>query len=205
VHVAEAIVDHLRVAGATVLLAPPGEDPDLDGLLHGIDGVVVTGGAHDIHPRHYGQDVRARIGRTDESRVALELPLIRACLARDLPLLGICGGMQAMAVATGGTLVQDLATCVPGALEHEQPHDPAEAAHALRADPALRALFGDAVNSTHHQAVDVTGAFTACAWAPDGVVEAIRLSTARFALGVQWHPEWRDGRLFHALVAAARP
>jgi hypothetical protein len=75
---AESIVTHLRAAGALVLLAPPDEAPGVDALLEGIDGVVITGGAHDIHPRHYGQDVTARLDRVEEGRAGLELPLAYA-------------------------------------------------------------------------------------------------------------------------------
>lgn len=204
VHVQESLVMHLRAAGALPLLVPPDEAPDVEALLAIADAVVITGGAHDLHPRHYGQAIVARIGRVDEARAGLELPLARACLARDLPVLGICGGMQAMVVATGGTLVQDLATQRPSALEHEQVEDPATPGHAVRAWGPLMGLVGEAVNSTHHQAVDGPGAFEVCAVAPDGVVEGVYAPGHRFALGVQWHPELLDGRLFAALVRAAR-
>ncbi len=204
VHVQESLVMHLRAAGALPLLVPPDEAPDVEALLAVADAVVLTGGAHDLHPRHYGQAIVARIGRVDEARAGLELPLARACLARDLPVLGICGGMQAMVVATGGTLVQDLATQRPGALEHEQVEDPATPGHAVRAWGPLGGLVGEAVNSTHHQAVDLPGAFEVCAVAPDGVIEGVYAPGHRFALGVQWHPELLDGRLFEALARAAR-
>ncbi len=201
---AESIVTHLRAAGALVLLAPPDEAPDVDALLEGIDGVVITGGAHDIHPRHYGQDVTARIDRVEEGRAGLELPLARACAARGLPLLGVCGGMQALAVALGGTLVQDIRTRDPGALEHEQPTDPAEPWHAVEVSGPLAGRVGTHVNSTHHQAVDALGPLAVCAVAPDSVVEGVYLPGHPFCVGVQWHPELLDGRLFMALVDAAR-
>ena len=199
VYVGQAVVDLVRSASARVILLPPG-DADLD-LLDLVQGVVVTGGAFDIHPAHYGQEVRGRLDRVDEGRTGLELALARACLERGTPILGLCGGMQALAVAAGGTLVQDIAADVPGALPHEQPTDPAETWHPLvSVDPRLPA----AVNSTHHQAVADPGATRIIARAPDGVVEAVELPGHPFAVGVQWHPEMLgDDALFRALVGAA--
>jgi putative glutamine amidotransferase len=201
VFVGEAVVNLLRASGARVILLPPGGDAS-DGLelAH---GVVVTGGAFDIHPAHYGQEVRGRLDRVDEERTGLELALARGCLERGVPILGLCGGMQAIAVAAGGTLVQDIAADVPGALPHEQPTDPAETWHPLvTRDPRLPG----AVNSTHHQAVADPGVARVIARAPDGVVEAVEVPGHPFAVGVQWHPELlADDRLFRALVAAAGP
>jgi putative glutamine amidotransferase len=211
-YVNEALVDQLRACGARVLLVPAG-DAAPEALLDRADAVVVTGGAHDIHPRHYGQAVTARIDRVEDARVGMELALLRACVAHDVPLLGLCGGMQALAVALGGTLVQDIRTSRPDALDHEQPQDPALPGHPLRAWGPLAGRVGSAVNSTHHQAVDATGPLEVCAVAPDGVIEAVHLPGHRFALGVQWHPELlgvgiegarTDTRILEALVAAAR-
>ena len=202
VFVAEAIVAHLRDAGAAVLVVPPG-DPDAAELLAHADGLVVTGGAFDIHPRHYGQAVSGRLDAVDEGRTGMELAFCSAALGRGIPILGICGGMQAMAVALGGTLWQDLGTEVPGALEHEQPTDPALPWHDLAAEAGWQELLPAAVNSTHHQAVNHPGPFSVIARAPDGVTEAIALPGHPFAVGVQWHPEWLDARLYAALVIAS--
>ncbi|MFZ5478294.1 MAG: gamma-glutamyl-gamma-aminobutyrate hydrolase family protein [Myxococcota bacterium] len=193
VFVGEVVVQRLRAAGAHVVLLPPGDPGALDALRPA--GVVITGGHFDIHPRHYGQAVTARLDRVEEDRTALELALARRCVERGTPVLGVCGGMQALAVALGGTLHQDI-------FGHEQLADPATPAHAILADPAWAALFGDAVNSTHHQAVDATGPLQVVARAPDGVVEAVALAGHPFCVGVQWHPELLDGRLFSALVSA---
>lgn len=204
VWVAEATVTHLRAAGAHVLLLPPGDAAVVPGVLERVDAVVLTGGAFDIHPRHYGQDVAARLDRVDEDRTALELALALACAERGTPLLGVCGGMQAMAVALGGTLLQDIRAADPGALDHEQPSDPAETWHPLLAEGRLAGLVGAAVNSTHHQAVADPGPLRVIGRASDGVVEAIELAGHPFCLGVQWHPELLDGRLFAALVQSVR-
>lgn len=201
----EATVTRLRRAGAEVILLPPGDPGVVDTLLARVDAVVVTGGAVDLDPRHYGQAVQGRLDRVDDARAALELPLARAAVARGTPFLGICGGMQTAVVALGGTLLQDIATARPDALEHEQPTDPATPWHALAAvDPAFAAMLPPAVNSTHHQAVDDPGPFRVVARAPDGIVEAVALPGHRFCLGVQWHPEHLDDLLFAALVDHAR-
>lgn len=192
VFVGENVVTRLRVAGARVVLLPPGEDGVA--LLHHVDGVVITGGAFDIHPRHYGADVNARLDRVEEGRTGTELALAAACAERNIPLLGICGGMQAMAVALGGTLRQHVEN-------HEQPTDPALPWHALE---TTHPLLPSAVNSTHHQAVDNPGKLSIIARAPDGVAEAVAAAEKRFFLGVQWHPELSDGPLFSAFVNAAK-
>ncbi len=216
VFVAEALVSQLRAAGAEVLVIPPlSADPEglaarlFDGGL--VSGLVISGGAFDIHPRHYGQGVRARLDRTDDERTALELALARAALDRGVACLGVCGGMQVMAVADGGSLVQDIQAADPAAEDHEQPTDPATAAHPVAlSHPRAVDLFGTDllhVNSTHHQAVDAPGAGAIVGRAPDGTAELWMALDRRFAVGVQWHPELlgdaASARLFSALVAAA--
>lgn len=206
VHLAEPLIDAICAAGGQPLLLPPTplDVATLAGLLERVDAVVISGGAFDIHPRHYGQPARGRVDSPDEARTGTELALIRAALDVDLPLLGVCGGMQAMAVATGGSLIQDIATELAESLPHEQPGDPARPSHRVDLSPGrLRELFGASVevNSTHHQAVAHPGAFTVTGRAPDGVVEAIELPGHRFAVGVQWHPELLgQGALFAGLV-----
>lgn len=176
------------------LVLPPGEEDPL-ALLDAVDGVLLTGGHFDIHPSHYGAEVTDRLDRTEEARTEAELELALACLDRDIPVLGVCGGMQAMAVAAGGTLIQDLPkpdATHPDRIDHEQPHDPARPAHVIRVDDPAAQWLGRSVaaNSTHHQAVAEPGAgLVACGWSPDGVIEVIAAPSLRFALGVQWHPE----------------
>lgn len=204
VWIGEAYVTAVRSAGGVPLVVPPGEAP-AEQLLAVAAAVVLTGGDFDIHPSWYGEEVTGRIGRIEAGRTALELEIARLCLDRGIPVLGVCGGMQALAVADGGSLVQDLPS---EPLAHEQPTDPATAWHDVRCEGVAAALFGDTVgaNSTHHQAVRRCGArLRACGWAPDGVIEAIARDDGRFALGVQWHPEsLGDGRAYRALIAATR-
>jgi putative glutamine amidotransferase len=179
-------------------LVPPGDAEGAVGLLDRVDALVVAGGAFDIHPSHYGQAVAARLDRVDEGRTETELALLRDAVARDVPVLGVCGGMQALVVALGGTLVQH----VEG---HEQATDPATPWHALHPEGPALAWMPTAVNSTHHQAVASPGPLQVVARAPDGVIEAVTLPGARFCAGVQWHPELLDGGVFAALVRAAGP
>ncbi|MBW1877955.1 MAG: gamma-glutamyl-gamma-aminobutyrate hydrolase family protein [Deltaproteobacteria bacterium] len=207
VWVSEPYLSVVRRTGALPLVLPPGE-ADVDGLLALAGGVVVTGGAFDIHPRWYGERPEGRLDRVEETRTALEIALARACLDRGVPILGICGGMQALAVASGGCLVQDLPAPDADHLEHEQPTDPASPWHQVHVDPPARRWLGALLeaNSTHHQAVREVGHdLVPCGWARDGVIEVIASTSHPFALGVQWHPELiGDDRPYEALLAAIR-
>jgi putative glutamine amidotransferase len=205
VRVNEVVVDAVRRAGGIPVLLPPGGAEAIGAVLDLAQGVVITGGAFDIHPRHYGQAVLGRLDPVEEARAALEIPLARQCAERDVPILGICGGMQAQVVALGGTLVQDIRAAQPDALEHEQPVDPAQPWHAIDAAPEWAARLSPRVNSTHHQSADALGPLRVIARAPDGVVEATCLDGHPFFVGVQWHPELLpdSGPLFVALIEAA--
>ncbi|HET9553909.1 MAG TPA: gamma-glutamyl-gamma-aminobutyrate hydrolase family protein [Anaeromyxobacteraceae bacterium] len=206
----EAVV---AAGGLPVLLAPVpalGDEP-----LALLDGLVVTGGAFDVPPALYGEARRPACGPEKPERTAFELSLVRGALAAGLPLLGVCGGMQLLAVARGGTLYQDLAADA-GLAGHEQPAPKDVPSHDVEVvtGTLLARLVGAGrlvVNSTHHQAVRAPGeGVTVSARAPDGVVEAIELAGHPFALGVQWHPEAaarhepRHAALYRGLVAASR-
>lgn len=184
-----------------------------DRLRDGCDALLLGGGAFDIPPGWYGEQPRARVDPPREARSRLERALLGAAEARGLPVLGICGGAQIMAVCRGGSLVQDLATEWPGALDHERGQESERTVHAVRlaAGSRLAGLLGArdlAVNSTHHQSVRRAGeGVEVVGWAPDGVVEAIEDPAWRFWIGVQWHPERlaeaHARRLLGAFVAAA--
>ncbi|HYE00089.1 MAG TPA: gamma-glutamyl-gamma-aminobutyrate hydrolase family protein [Alphaproteobacteria bacterium] len=205
--------DAVAAAGGLPVALP--HEPELAAeMLARLDGLVVTGGAFDLDPALYGAAQRHPSVTTKDRRTAGELALVRGALARDMPVLGICGGMQLLAVAAGGTLIQHIPDAVPGALAHEQPNPRHEAGHAVRIVPGTRLhrIAGTeelAVNSAHHQAVAAPGPdAVVSARAPDGVAEAVELPGRRFALGVQWHPEFHispaDARLFTALTEACR-
>jgi putative glutamine amidotransferase len=183
--------------------------------LDHIEALVVTGGAFDVDPALYGDGERHATVTLKEGRTAAELALVRGALAREMPVLGICGGQQLLAVALGGTLIQHIPDAVPDALAHEQPNPRHEPGHAVTITPGtlLHQIVGTTemrVNSAHHQAVRHPGRFAVVnAIAPDQVVEGIEDPRHRFCLGVQWHPEFLidpgDRRIFDALIAACRP
>jgi putative glutamine amidotransferase len=180
--------------------------------LDRLDGLIVTGGAFDIDPAMYGQQDRHETVVLKEGRTSAEMALLRGALARDLPVLGICGGEQLMAVALGGTLIQHIPDAVPDCVAHEQATRHDEPGHAVTVTPGSRLarITGTTrmmVNTSHHQAVRNGGADVVVnAVAPDGVIEGIEDPRHRFCLGVQWHPEFHtdpgDALIFRALVEA---
>lgn len=185
--------------------------------LKGVDALVFTGG-EDVDPRLYGEARHPSVRDAEPGRDEYEIGLAREAIARDLPLLAICRGVQILNVAAGGTLIQDIPSEIEGAVTHHIPTPKAAHAHEIWVSPAslLSRLLVDRlgegdvceVNSRHHQSVNkVAPGFIATATAPDGVVEAIERDASRFCLGVQWHPEnfWRTGefrRLFEGLLDA---
>jgi putative glutamine amidotransferase len=204
-------VEAVQRAGGVALMLPPDQDVDPDRLLDAIDGLILAGG-RDIDPAAYGAE---RHPETDESRAErdeFEIRLARRAMERDIPLLGICRGMQLMNVAHGGTLVQDL----PEHLGHEEhrrevgtfdgndhPVHLADGSLAARAAGEIR----HGTLSHHHQGIDRVGdGFTVTGWADDDELpEALEDPELRFALGVQWHPEAdEESRIIAALVAEAR-
>ena len=195
-----AVADGARAV--PVLLPPLGERGGGAELIRRLDGLLVTGSASNVEPHRYG-GAPSRPGTLhDPDRDDTTLPLIRAALAAGVPLLAICRGIQELNVALGGTLHQ-LVHELPGRLDHrEDKSRPLEVqygpAHPVRIAPGgvLAALLGRAeivVNSVHSQGIDrLAERLEVEATAPDGQVEAVRVRDARgFALGVQWHPEWR--------------
>ena len=203
----------LAEAGALPIALP--HHPELaEAYLDRIDGLLITGGAFDVDPSLYGEGsthptVTLKAGRTD-----FELAVTRGALQRDLPVLGICGGEQLLAVALGGTLIQHIPDSIRTEIEHEQPNPRDQPGHeiAIAEDTLLARIVGRprmAVNSAHHQAVATPGPGARVnATAPDGVVEGLEHPGHRFALGVQWHPEYAvdpaDPLIFAAFVAACR-
>jgi putative glutamine amidotransferase len=184
-------------AGGLPFVLPYSDDPScVEAYLDRVSGVLVTGGAFDIPPEAYGEAAREGLGTLKEGRTAFEAALMRGALKRNMPVLGICGGMQLLNVVLGGTLFQDIGREVQGAREHEQKHDRTQPQHPVEVKNGtqLAEAIGHGqlmVNSTHHQAVRKVGKdVTICAVAPDGVVEAIESTAHGFALGVQWHPEY---------------
>ncbi len=210
---ARAVLD---AADAVPVLIPAlAKELGMDELVERLDGIVFTGSPSNVEPHHYQGSPSAPGTLHDPARDATTLPLIRKAVAAGVPVLGICRGFQEMNVAFGGTLHQKLHE-VPGHLDHRddesQPLDVQYGpAHDVTLEPGglLRALAGTdrlRVNSLHSQGVERLGPGLAVeARAPDGVVEAFRVPGAqRFAVAVQWHPEWKvmDNPFSRALFAA---
>ncbi|MGI4953614.1 MAG: gamma-glutamyl-gamma-aminobutyrate hydrolase family protein [Janthinobacterium lividum] len=202
----------LEAAGGLPVALP--HDPGLAAhFLDRIDALVVTGGAFDVDPTLYGDADRHATVTLKEQRTTAELALVRGALARDMPVLGICGGEQLLAVVLGGTLLQHIPDSIPEALEHEQPNPRDQPGHTIQLVPGtlLHRITGAdtmRVNSAHHQAVRAPGKFAMVnATAPDGVIEGIEDPRYGFCLGVQWHPEFlidpADAKIFSAFVQAA--
>lgn len=203
------------IAAAGGLPAALPHDPVLAAdYLDRIDALVVTGGAFDVDPALYGDGDRHQTVTLKEGRTAAELALMQGAMARQMPILGICGGQQLLAVALGGSLIQHIPDSIPDALPHEQPNPRDEPGHPVAVTPGtlLHRIVGTTemrVNSSHHQAVRHPGPRAVVnALAPDTVIEGVEDPSQRFCLGVQWHPEFLidagDRRIFDALIAACR-
>ncbi len=210
------------VADALPLIVP--SDPrlvDLEELMAACDGFVFTGGRPNVHPEEYGHEPTPKHGQFDRCRDRLTLPLIRDCVARGQPVLGICRGFQEFNVAFGGTLHPEIRE-LPGRMNHRMPPDgtleekfaPRHEVHLVPGGVFAR-LFGAevvTVNSLHGQGISEPGPRVVIEGrAPDGTPEAIRIADAPgFALAVQWHPEWNaendpvSRALFGAFGEAAR-
>lgn len=199
-------LDLFQNAGADVVLIAPGTSTD---IIERIDGLAIAGGA-DVDSRLYGEDPHETADAPRESRDALELSLYRAARDRGIPVLGICRGLQIMAVAHGGSLhqhipeVTDLQHKEPPLtfVEHQARFEPGSVIHGLKGDTAV-------VNSFHHQAVKDPGTLRITGVAEDGTVEVCEDPSGSWAVGVQWHPEHPDRReldrpLIDAFLAATR-
>jgi putative glutamine amidotransferase len=194
--VAGTYLDCVRRAGGLPLLFAPEavSESDVQSLIARVDGLLLIGGA-DLDPASYGQAPTAWTEATYPLRDEFELALVRAAFARDLPVLGICRGLQVMNVATGGTLHQHLTDAgfaehraLPGSLGEPTMHALAVEPGSL---PAAAAPVPGMVNSHHHQGIDRVGegGEVVARSLPDQLVEAVRWPAHRYALGVQWHPE----------------
>ena len=188
------------VGGVPVLMPANGTRADIAALVSRLDGFIFTGSRSNVSPDEYDGPPHAEGTPEDHARDAVTLRLIRAAIAADMPVLAICRGLQEFNVAMGGSLHQRLQD-LPGRMDHSTPMQPNPKVRTAKAH-SVRLANGSwlhrlaetpeiAVNSLHNQGIDrLAPALIAEAWAPDGTIEAIRAPANRFAVGVQWHPEY---------------
>ena len=216
----------LVVGGVPVLLPANGPTADIETLLDRLDGIILTGSRSNVQPTLYDGPPHAEGTPEDPARDGITLPLIRAAVARGVPVLAICRGFQELNVALGGSLHQRLQD-LPDRIDHSTPMQPSSKvrqgkAHSIRVTPGgwLHRLAGAteiAVNSLHNQGVDrLAPGVVVEGVAPDGTIEAVRVIASQagpapgFAVGVQWHPEYdwpTDGlsqRIFEQFGAHVR-
>jgi len=203
-------------AGATPVLIPLGvSDSALAELARRLDGVLFSGGG-DVHPQRYGSMPHPKVTYVDEDRDRIELNLVQLAVAKDLPFLGICRGLQLINIALGGSLYEDILEQHPEAQKHDYfPGYPRNhLAHPVEIEGGsliaqIVGLETAEVNSLHHQGIRrLASGLKATAIAPDGIIETVELSDFPFGLAVQWHPEWLSEHLamrllFEAFVQAA--
>lgn len=202
----------VAAAGGIPVLLP--YSAKIEDTLDVIDGLILTGSDEDIHPRFYGQEIISDRVKTNPERTEFEFSLTEKAIKRNMPILGICNGMQLINVLFGGTLIQNIddhPTYADSEINHEQPHPKNEPTHEIlinknsllkKLAPKDQQVF---VNTTHHQAVDKLGkGLTLSAKAPDGIIEALEAKSYNFLVGVQWHCEYLnselDTNLFKRLV-----
>lgn len=191
----DTYVQAIAETGLVPVVLPPLDPSRAAAVLSRLDGLVLTGG-EDVDPRRFGEAAHPRLGEVVEVRDAWELALASGARARRIPVLAICRGIQLLAVAAGGTLIQDIPAQLPSDIAHDPGLGRDARTHAVRVEPGSRlaGILGETqlrVNSFHHQAVrDVGAGFRATAWAPDGIIEGMESTDpAWWAVGVQWHPE----------------
>jgi putative glutamine amidotransferase len=211
----------LVAAGAVPWIIPllEGDGASLRAIYERLDGLFLPGGV-DLDPVAYAETASPLLGRTDPARDEIELALTRWALEDQKPLLAVCRGIQVVNVAAGGTVHQDLATQLPGAIKHDYFPVRGEYSRDLLAHDVtvaegtqLRDLLGTPtvkVNSMHHQGIkQLASGLRPAAYAPDGLIEGLESRNGHFMLAVQWHPEAlvdrdpRMRRLFTAFIDAA--
>ena len=210
-------VDAVQDAGGVPVIVPHNlAESALWRLFERLDGLLLTGGG-DVDPAVYGETQHPSVVEVYPDRDRVEMALARWGIEHDKPCLAICRGIQVLNVALGGSLVQDISEQVPDALEHRFDYDTVPRdylAHPVKiaADSHLARVMRVEVaqtNSWHHQSIKQVGAhLRVTGYAPDGVIEAAEVPGKRFAIAVQWHPEWmydnypEHKRLFEGLVQA---
>jgi len=191
----------VEAMGGVPLILPVTASKEIqEALLSKIQGLLLTGSGPDLDPALYGETQQYRFKKVSDERAGSETTLVHMALEANLPVLGICGGTQLMNVALGGSLYQDIPSQISGSLDHRQKTTATEPSHGVAITPGTRLhaiLKTDRlqVNSSHHQATKtVAPDLIINAKAEDGVIEGLESPRHRFALGVQWHPEFMYAR-----------
>lgn len=197
--------------GALPVNIPLIPDPDyIAEVMAGMSGILLPGCNSDVDPLRYGQEPIPELGTVIPIKDETDLLVLAETERRNMPVFGICFGMQVMNVFYGGTLYQDVFAQVPNCLKHQQGKPLERNSHSIRIEKGslIEELTGSekaVVNSHHHQAVDTVGNdLKATTWAADGIIETIEWTRdERFVLGVQWHPElsWNTDELSNKLFA----
>ena len=203
-------------AGAVPVLLPMTEDDKAQAaLLSRLDGLLLSGGA-DVAPALYGEETLPCCGEILPIRDSFEIGIFQKALKASLPVLGICRGLQVMNVAMGGTLYQDIATQLPGAIKHPCYDTPRDKVHEVTVTEhsKLHRISGTthfSVNSRHHQGVKkLANGLVATAYSEDGLIEAFECPAEKFVMAVQWHPESLSDRypeaqaIFNAFAEACK-
>lgn len=204
----------VNAGGVPLILPALNSKTALQRLFDLVDGLLISGGDFDIHPSYYGEKPIPGLGVIKRDRTEFELDLTATALKRDRPVLGLCGGEQAINVVSGGTLYQDIPTQLPRAGNHQLSHKKETGGHRIlvhqrtRLREILRHRSVE-VNTTHHQAVKQTGkGLIVNATAEDGLIEGIESVHHSFVVGLQWHPEvlavrfQHQRRIFSSFIAA---
>ncbi|MEY3197218.1 MAG: hypothetical protein RLZZ59_586 [Pseudomonadota bacterium] len=206
--------DSVSAAGGFPIMLPFDESA-IEQALDLIDGLIVPGGDWDIDPIFYGQNIISQKVIINHDRTSYDMKLMKKALDRDMPILGICYGMQLMNVILGGDMIQDLKELRPTDINHEQPEPKNIDWHEIqivsgtKLSKIARGVNIAKVNSTHHQAIDRVGSdLIISAVATDGIIEAIESTRHEFAIGVEWHPEYGmsdlDRALFKELIDSCK-
>jgi putative glutamine amidotransferase len=213
VRLARAYYEAVEKAGGIPVLIPPCKHATMCALLDRLDGVLLIGG-RDYDPAYFGEASHESVALLHPDRIKFDLALAKEAIKRNLPVLGICGGLQLINIALGGSLIIDIPTYLAtGAIKHRATEGERRAEHpaSVIRDSLLFSIYGSVIAvtvSSHHQAANRLGRrLKAVAFAPDGIIEAIEHRFKRFVVGVQWHPE-RDfagnRRLFRAFIEACK-
>lgn len=211
--------DAIIAAGGVPLLLPY-QSETINELMNLVDGVVIPGGDEDIHPKFYEPEYAEDVVISNEERDNFEILVLKKSLEKDIPILGICRGMQLLNVIFKGTLIKHIPDYIKETeqsiiINHTQPSPKNIVSHSINIEAATKLAkiannqLQTMVNSTHHQAVKQLGNdLIVSAKAEDGIIEAIESTKHKFVIGVQWHPEYLndngvDLELFKELVKAS--